>query len=115
RFGGPLHVDFGREEIVGDRAEGRDQALRDRLADLRQRDVFVRTLGRRETGTGKGLSSRGRRRRCGSDRRRPFEVPLYHAPAGSRPLKVLQVDGGLVSNAPRQRGPLHSSYLTSSG
>src|SRR5213078_3176496 len=55
RFGGPLHVHFAREKEVGNGAERRGQAPRDRLADLGQGNVFIRSsgaLGNRETGNG---------------------------------------------------------------
>src|SRR5205823_1760518 len=55
RFGRPLHVHFAREKEVGNGAERRGQALRDRFADLGQGDVFVGSAARR------GMRDAGRR------------------------------------------------------
>src|SRR6059058_4850221 len=61
RLARPLHVHFGRQEEMRNGAERRREPLRDRLADLGERNVIVRSAaggGMRDTGNGKRCCGR---------------------------------------------------------
>src|SRR5207249_4442347 len=61
RLARPLHVYFGCEEEMGNGPERRGEPLRDGLADLGQRNVFVRSAARRgmrDAGCGMRLDDR---------------------------------------------------------
>src|SRR3989449_9243693 len=75
RLGRALHVHFGSEKEVGDGAERGRQALRDRLADLSQRNVVVRGPGPGHIG-GAGSRERYVPSRVGRRRTGRYRSPL---------------------------------------
>ena len=98
RLGRALHVHLGGEVERGDRADGLDQPLRDRLSDLGERDVLVGlALGypHRRRCTGGRLRGRGRAA--------AFDVPGDHATFRARAGHRRQVDPALRRHPARER------------